>query len=123
MLACLSALALGVLPMTDIAPLAITVETEARSLRARVHAAAEPAYQVQLDAFSKDAMALSNALRAAGLTDDLPCIFNGISEDATVKAQSVRTASPQMRPIAESQLAALLDDAILLAPMAAEAAR
>jgi hypothetical protein len=36
--------------------------------------------------------------------------------------EALRTAQNGLRPIAESQLAALLDDAILLAPMAAEAA-
>ncbi len=123
MLACLSALALGALPMTDIAPLAVAVETDARTLRASVQTAAEPAYQAALKDFSDDAMALSKALREAGLTDDLPCIFKGISEDALVKAQAVRDAAPAMRGLAGSQLAALLDDAILLAPMAAEIAR
>ena len=123
MLACLSALALGALPMTDIAPLARAIEADARHLRADVGQADQPAYQAELRAFSADAMTLSNALRSAGLSDDLPCIFKGISEDALVKAEAVRTASAPLRPMAESQLAALLDDAILLAPMAAQAAR
>jgi hypothetical protein len=122
MLACLTILTLATAPMSPIAPLAQTVEADARALRADLAQADQPAYQAELKAFSDDAMALSRALREAGLTDDLPCIFKGISEDTLVKADAVRTASPPLRPIAESQLAALLDDAILLAPMAAEAA-
>lgn len=123
MLACIAALSLAATPFTTIAPLAETVTREATELRADVSMADQPAYQAELAAFSKDAMALSVALREAGLTDDLPCIFKGISEDTLVKAELVRTADPSLRPIVEGQLAALLDDAILLAPMAAEAAK
>jgi hypothetical protein len=108
--------------MSDIVPLASSVEANARELRADLGQADQPAFQAELQAFSADAMALSKALREAGLTDDLPCIFKGISEDTLVKAEALRTAPNGLRPIAESQLAALLDDAILLAPMAAEAA-
>jgi hypothetical protein len=123
MFACLAAMSLAIAPMSDIAPLAQTVEHEARTLRAGIQQAAEPAYQADLRDFSQDAMALSQALRSAGLTDDLPCIFKGISEDTLVKAEAITAAQGDMRPMAVNQLAALLDDAILLAPMAADAAR
>jgi hypothetical protein len=123
MLACFATLALIAAPMTEIAPLAAAVEADARALRADVAHADQPAYQAELRAFSQDAMALSQALRTAGLTDDLPCIFKGISEDTLVKADAVRTSAPGLRPMAQSALAALLDDAILLAPMAASAAQ
>lgn len=123
MLVCLAALTLATAPMTAISPLAATVEQEARTLRADVENAHQSAYQADLKDFSEDAMALSRALREAGLTDDLPCIFKGISEDALVKAEAIAAAQGDLRPQAVSQLAALLDDAILLAPMAAEATR
>lgn len=123
MFACLAAVGLAAAPFTTIAPLADTVSREAGELRATVSMADQPAYQAELRAFSNDAMALSAALREAGLTDDLPCIFKGISEDALVKAELVARSEPSVRPIVESQLAALLDDAILMAPMAAKAAR
>lgn len=122
MLACLAAFALAGASLTDVVPLARTVETSARTLRADVSHADQPAYQAQLTQFSSDAMALSQALRSAGLTDDLPCIFKGISEDTLVKAQAVATDDATLKPMAVSGLAALLDDAILMAPMAAEAA-
>lgn len=123
MFACLAAVGLAAAPFATIAPLADTVSREAGELRATVSMADQPAYQAELRAFSNDAMALSAALREAGLTDDLPCIFKGISEDALVKAELVARSEPSVRPIVESQLAALLDDAILMAPMAAKAAR
>jgi hypothetical protein len=120
MLACFAALTLITAPMGAITPLAQEVEREARVLRADIAQAGEPAFQASLIDFSEDAMALSKALREAGVSDDLPCIFKGISEDTLVKAEAVRTASPTLKPIAMSQLGALLDDAILLAPMAAQ---
>ncbi|MDX2276971.1 MAG: hypothetical protein NW206_16090 [Hyphomonadaceae bacterium] len=58
------------------------------------------------------------------MTEDLPCIFRGISEDAHARAAEMQdaTLSPAARADAFTGLRALLDDAILLAPMAATAA-
>ena len=57
------------------------------------------------------------------MTQDLPCIFHGISEDAQVHITALREADTDVeRRDAMVELKVLLDDAILLAPMAAGAA-
>ncbi|MGE0829778.1 MAG: hypothetical protein AB7O04_10560 [Hyphomonadaceae bacterium] len=104
----------------SIEALAAEVEADARTLRAA--SVYDAPYFAGLADFSADAMALSTSLREAGLTDDLPCIFRGISEDAHVRAAEIQSAEGAARAMAVSGLNALLDDAILLAPMAAEAA-
>ncbi|MGE3930500.1 MAG: hypothetical protein AB7G05_10060 [Hyphomonadaceae bacterium] len=120
MLACL-ALAFTALTLTDIPGLAQEVEADARALTAQTEMT--PAFLAGLEDFSADAMQLSDALRSAGVTQDLPCIFRGISEDAHARAAEVQAASDYgARDHAFAELRALLDDAILLAPMAAEAA-
>ena len=120
MLTCL-AMALGIVSLGDIPSLAAEVETEARALSAQTEMSAE--FLAQLTDFSDDAMQLSDSLRAAGVTQDLPCIFRGISEDARERAADFRGAATQAaRGEAFTGLHALLDDAILLAPMAAGAA-
>ena len=74
------------------------------------------------NSISGDAMRLSDALRAGDAPADLPCIFRGISEDAMVHAAELQqAATPAEEAAAFAALAALLDDAILLAPMAAGA--
>jgi hypothetical protein len=81
----------------------------------------DEAFYAALADFTVDAEALSQALRAAGASDDLPCIFHGIAEDARVRAhdlQAAETADAQSR--AMNGLRALLNDAITLAPFAAE---
>ncbi|MGE0597088.1 MAG: hypothetical protein AB7P07_12045 [Hyphomonadaceae bacterium] len=120
MLACL-ALAFTALTLTDIPGLAQEVEADARALTAQTEMT--PAFLAGLEDFSADAMQLSDALRSAGVTQDLPCIFRGISEDAHARAAEFQAASDSgARDHAFAELRALLDDAILLAPMAAEAA-
>ena len=83
MLTCL-AMALGIVSLGDIPSLAAEVETEARALSAQTEMSAE--FLAQLTDFSGDALQLSDSLRAAGVTQDLPCIFRGISEDARERA-------------------------------------
>jgi hypothetical protein len=63
------------------------------------------------------------ALREAGVEQDLPCIFHGIAEDARERVVELREADTVAeRETAFTNLRVLLDDAILIAPMAAAAA-
>jgi hypothetical protein len=121
MLTCL-AMALSIVSLGDIPALAAEVEADAQALTVQTEASAD--FLAQLDDFSADAMQLSDSLRAAGVTEDLPCIFRGISEDARERAAEMQDAAltAHARADAFAGLRALLDDAILLAPMAATAA-
>jgi hypothetical protein len=121
MLTCL-AMALATVSLGDIPALATRVETDARTLSAQTEVSAD--FLSQLNAFSEESMQLSDSLRAAGVTQDLPCIFRGISEDAHERAAEMQdvTLTATARTDALAGLRALLDDAILLAPMAATAA-
>lgn len=121
MLTCLvAAAALGAAAAADIPSLAAEVETGARALT--VQTEITPGFLAGLDEFSADAMALSDALRQAEVEQDLPCIFRGIAEDSHERVVEFQTAStPEARDMAFAGLRALLDDAILIAPMAAEA--
>lgn len=118
MLTCL-ALALGV-SFAELPTLAADVESEARALTTRT--VASPAFFAAIDEFSADAEQLSASLREAGVAADLPCIFHGIAEDARVRADEIRQAqSDTQRAEAFANLRVLLDDAVLIAPMAAAA--
>lgn len=121
MLTCFAfAAALSAAPMAQIPSLADEVEREARALTAMSQTADfQPA---DLEDFADDAMALSTALRSAGVTQDLPCIFKGISEDARARAADLDHVEATERAMAMGELRALLDDAILMAPMAEAAA-
>jgi hypothetical protein len=120
MLTC-AVLALGLVTLADIPTLATEVETEARALA--VQTEITPTYLTQLEDFSGDAMRLSDSLRQAGVTQDMPCIFRGISEDARERITALQEADTAVeRQMAITEVKALLDDAILLAPMAAGAA-
>jgi len=122
MLTCLAfAAALAASPVT-LPDLAHEVLTDAQSLSARTVVNAE--FTVALEDFASDAMALSDALRAAGVTQDMPCIFRGISEDARARLTDFSAAqTDEHRAEALTALHVLLDDAILLAPMAEAEAR
>jgi hypothetical protein len=73
--------------------------------------------------FSQDSERFSVALREAGVEQDLPCIFHGIAEDARERVAELEAADTQAeRDTAFMNLRVLLDDAILIAPMAAAAA-
>ena len=120
MLTCLALAAFSTISLADIASLAGEVEVEARSLAGRHEFS--PSFLADLTEFSGDSMRLSDALRAGGAPADLPCIFRGISEDALVHAAELqRATTPAEEAEAFAALGALLDDAILLAPMAAGA--
>jgi hypothetical protein len=119
MLTCL-ALALGV-SLADLPALATEVEGEARAITAQTEIT--PALLANIEEFSVDAERLSVSLREAGVEQDLPCIFHGIAEDARVRATDLQAADTEAeRAEAFTNLRVLLDDAILIAPMAASAA-
>ena len=119
MLTCL-ALMLNV-SLAELPSLATEVEAEARTLTAQTEIT--PAFLVGIEEFSGDAERLSVALRAAGVEQDLPCIFHGIAQDARERAAEFQSADDQTeRDAAFMNLRVLLDDAILIAPMAASAA-
>lgn len=119
MLTCLALLA--TVSLADIPALASRVETEARAINAQQ--TVTPSLIRDLETFSADSQRLSDSLRAAGVTQDMPCIFHGISEDAQDHIEALRAADTDIeRRDAMSDLKVLLDDAILLAPMAAGAA-
>jgi hypothetical protein len=121
MLMCLAVAGAMALTSPTIPDLAQEVETDARTLAA--HEQATPEFLAGLADFSSDAMALSTALRATGMSADLPCIFKGISEDSAARAAAFQAATTDAeRAEAFTELHVLLDDAILLAPMAARAA-
>lgn len=121
MLTCFALAALAAAATADIPALAREVEADARALTRQTEI--NPAFTLALEDFSDDSMALSDALRAQGLTSDLPCIFKGISEDSRARIAEFHEADTATeRAMAWSGLRALLDDAILLAPMAVEAA-
>ena len=119
MITCLAAFVAGAGLMVEPAALPQEVAQDAAAL-VQVQTPDQAFYAALAD-FTLDAEALSQALRAAGASDDLPCIFHGIAEDARVRAldlQAAETADAQSR--AMNGLRALLNDAITLAPFAAE---
>jgi hypothetical protein len=119
MLTCL-ALVLSV-SLTELPSLAAEVETEARALTAQTEIT--PAFLAGVEEFSEDSERLSASLREAGVEQDLPCIFHGISEDARARIAELQSADTAAeRETALTNLRVLLDDAILIAPMAASAA-
>lgn len=119
MLTCLAlVLAVGA---AELPSLAGEVETEARTLTAQTEVT--PELMAGIEDFAVDAESLSASLRQLGVEADLPCIFHGISEDARVRATELQAAAtPAEREAAFTNLRVLLDDAILIAPMAAAAA-
>ncbi len=119
MLTCLAAFVAGASLMADPVVLAEEVRADAAAL-AQIQEP-DPAFFAALDSFVVDAEALSQALRDAGVTADLPCIFHGISEDARVRAAEIAAApNEDAEDRAMEGLRVLLADAVLLAPMAQE---
>ncbi len=107
--------------LAELPSLATEVETGARALTARTEIT--PGFLAEIREFSGDAERLSAALREAGVEQDLPCIFHGIGEDARERVTEFEAADTQgEREEAFTNLRVLLDDAILIAPMAASAA-
>ncbi len=107
--------------LAELPSLATEIETEARALTAQTEIT--PAFMAGIEDFSGDAERFSVALRSAGVEQDLPCIFHGIAEDARERVAELREAdTAEERTLALTNLRVLLDDAILIAPMAASAA-
>ncbi len=107
--------------LAELPMLATEIETEARALTAQTEVT--PGLLAGVEDFSNDAERFSVALREAGVEQDLPCIFHGIAEDARERVAELQEADTQdERDTAFMNLRVLLDDAILIAPMAASAA-
>jgi len=107
--------------LTELPSLATDVENQARVLTAQTEIT--PSLLTDIAEFSGDAERFSVALREAGVEQDLPCIFHGIAEDARERVVELQAAdTPAEREEAFTNLRVLLDDAILIAPMAAAAA-
>lgn len=119
MLSCLAAFVAGASMMTD--PLALTTEVQHDAQALVQVETPDPAFYAALADFAADAQTLSDALRAAGASDDLPCIFHGISQDAVTRSGEIAAAdNPESVQMAMNGLRALLNDAILLAPLAGQ---
>ena len=107
--------------LAELPSLATEIETEARALTAQTEIT--PGFLAGIEEFSGDAERFSVALRQSGVEQDLPCIFHGIAEDARERVAELRQAdTSEERTAAFTHLRVLLDDAILIAPMAASAA-
>ena len=120
MILCIAAATMALTSLSGIPALAGHVEAEARALNTQTQVTDQ--FIADLHTFSDDAMALSDSLRADGVTQDLPCIFRGISQDTQVRITEFQSATTDtQRHMAFEDLHALLSDAILIAPMASSA--
>jgi hypothetical protein len=109
------------LGLSEVSSLASEIEAEARMLSAQNEVT--PAFLAQISEFARDSELLSVALLEADVERDLPCIFHGIAADALTHAADLQNANTDdEREAAFTSLRVLLDDAILIAPMAAGAA-
>lgn len=121
MLTCLALVAFNVTALGDISKMSTDLEAEARAL-----AAVEtitPALLTRLEEFSSDAQQLSASLRTADVGQDMPCIFQGIANDAMERAGEFAAAdTPEEQGAAFMHLRVLMDDTAMLAPLAAAAA-
>lgn len=121
MLTCLALVAFNVTAMGDIPKMSTDLEAEARSLA--VVSSASPELISRIEAFSSDAQQLSVSLRRAGVGQDMPCIFQGIANDAMERAGEFAAADSEAeQDAAFMNLRVLMDDAAMLASLAAAAA-
>ena len=121
MLTCLALVAFNVTAMGDIPKMSTDLEADARALA--VVSSASPELISRLEAFSSDAQQLSASLRRAGVGQDMPCIFQGIANDAMERAGEFAAADSEAeQDAAFMNLRVLMDDAAMLAPLAAAAA-
>ncbi|OQW60876.1 MAG: hypothetical protein A4S17_09890 [Proteobacteria bacterium HN_bin10] len=123
MLTCFALVAtLGAAGMADIPRLATEIETEARALASTTELT--PALTAQIEDFSNDAARFSNLLYLAGADQDVSCIFHDIAKEARDHAGAFAVATtPAARADAFFALRPVLDDAALMAPVAAMAAQ
>lgn len=121
MLTCLALVAFNVTALGDIPKMSTDIEAEARALAAV--SMVTPALMTRLEEFSSDAQHLSLSLRNANVGQDMPCIFQGIANDAMERAGELAAADTQEeQDTAFMNLRVLMDDAAMLAPLAAAAA-
>ncbi|MEZ5960503.1 MAG: hypothetical protein R3C30_08740 [Hyphomonadaceae bacterium] len=121
MLTCLALVAFNVTALADIPKMSSDIEAEARALAAV--SSVSPELMQRLESFSADAQQFSVSLRRAGVGQDMPCIFQGIANDALERAGEFAAAdTPQEQDAALMNLRVLMDDTVMLAPMAAAAA-
>lgn len=107
--------------LAELPALAAEVETEARALTAQTQVT--PALIAGIENLSADSERLSDALRDAAIEQDLPSIFEGIAADARERVAELQAADTGAeREAALANLRVLLEDAILIAPLAAGAA-
>ncbi|MGD9980839.1 MAG: hypothetical protein AB7H66_05420 [Hyphomonadaceae bacterium] len=123
MLTCLAlAAALNSSSMAEIPALTAAIEAEARALS--VETQSTPALVDRIETFSGDATRLSALLQDAGVGQDMPCIFQGIAKDARDRAAELSAADTQgERNTALMNLRVLMDDAAMIAPIAATVAQ
>ncbi len=121
MLTCLALVAFNVASLGDIPKMTSDFETEARALSSM--SAVSPDLVSRIQAFSGEAHEISATLNGAGVGQDMPCIFQGIANDAQERAAEFAAADTQAeQDTAFMNLRVLMDDAVMLAPMAAAAA-
>ncbi len=121
MLTCLALVAFNVTALGDIPKMSSDIEAEARALAAV--STVTPALMTRLEDFSSEAQHLSISLRNAGVGQDMPCIFQGIANDAMERAGELAAADTQEeQDAAFMNLRVLMDDTAMLAPLAAAAA-
>lgn len=121
MLTCLALVAFNVASLGDIPKMTSDFEAEARALSSVSEMT--PDLVSRIEAFSGEARQISITLRGAGVGQDMPCTFQGIANDAQERAAEFSAADTQAeQDTAFMNLRVLMDDAVLLAPMAAAAA-
>ena len=120
MLTCLALVAFNVTALGDIPKMSTDLEAEAHALA--VVSAATPELISRIEAFATDAQQLSVSMRRAGVGQDMPCIFQGIANDALERAGEFAAADTSEEQDAFMNLRVLMDDTAMLAPLAAAAA-
>ncbi len=107
--------------LADVAALSDEIEDEAVSLAMQEEVT--PDFLARLQDFSADAHRLSEALAATGASGDLPLVLNAIAADALRAHRNFKAAATDAETSAAfDALRLALDDAIMLAPLAAGAA-
>jgi hypothetical protein len=119
MLTCLAlAAAFSTASMAEIPALSTEIAAEAHALS--IETQMTPALLTRIGDFSSDAERLSSLLQGAGVGQDMPCIFKNIAKDARDRAAEFRAADTDAeRDTAFMNLRVLLDDAAMIAPIAA----
>jgi hypothetical protein len=121
MLTCLALVAFNVVSLGDISKMTTDLEAEARTLSAATSLSTD--FISRIEAFSSDAQRLSVSLHSAGVGQDMPCIFQGIAHDAHERAAEFTAADTQAeQDAAFMNLRVLMEDTVMLAPLAAAAA-